>query len=73
MSTNSNLYQWGTQHTAYYLIFRNQSCITKLEPTTLPPAPYLLSITDKGVVYNAYSVYVDTPLPLVAVGHTYFK
>ena len=34
---------------------------------------HLLSITDKGVVYNAYSVYVDTPLPLVAVGHTYFK
>ena len=26
-----------------------------------------------GWVYNAYSVYVETPLPLVAVGLTYFK
>ena len=33
----------------------------------------LLSITNMGVVYNAYSVYVETPLPLVAVGLTYFK
>ena len=33
----------------------------------------LLCITNMGVVYNAYSVYVETPVPLVAVGLTYFK